>query len=294
MTMKRLRSLLFVPAVSPRLFPKAAQRGADALILDLEDAVPMERKSEARDNLASALEIVGQALPVLVRVNAEPSLLREDIDRLPLASIAGVMLPKVESAAQVRELAEQLGCKGAAGAGLPIVALIESPLGVLRLESIASAHSNMAALGFGGEDYAAAMAISPDPQGLSWAAHAVANAAHAFGLACWGLPGSVTGISDTEAYAGLVARARSIGFTGTVCIHPAQVPWANKGFGPTQAELEWARAVAAAGDDALARGLGAVVVNGQMIDKPIIERARFWLSLGSIPSATHPQEGRGG
>lgn len=286
--MKLLRSLLFVPAISPRLFPKAAHRGADALIIDLEDAVPLERKNESRDNVAAALGIVDGALPVFVRVNAEPELLREDIGRLPLDSIAGVMLPKVESTQQVQRLAELLRQKGTAAAALPIVALVESPLGILRLESIASAHSNMAALGFGGEDYAAALGVAADPQNLSWAAHAVANAAHAFGLACWGLPGSVAVISDTDAYSGLVAQARSMGFTGTVCIHPAQLPWANKGFGPTQAELEWARAVVAAGDDAQARGVGAIVVNGQMIDKPIIERARFWLSLEGTSSSRSP------
>ncbi|MCC2595611.1 CoA ester lyase [Pusillimonas sp. MFBS29] len=274
--MKCFRSLLFVPAVSTQLFAKAAERGADALILDLEDAVPLNSKSEARKNLARAIDSVGQAAPILVRVNAEPDLLSEDLKCLPLASIAGVMLPKVESAEQVQQLADQLRHEGAE---IPIIALIETPKGVLHLESIASAHADLAALGFGGEDYAAALGISPDSPSLVWAAHAVVNAAHAFGLACWGLPGSVATIEDLEAFARLVSQARSIGFTGTVCIHPAQIPLAIKGFSPTKAELEWARTVVAAGDEALARGLGAVVVRGQMIDKPIIERARRWLSL---------------
>jgi len=280
-----LRSLLFVPANSPRLFAKAAQRGADALILDLEDAVPADQKHDARANLSAAIDAFGSEVPVFVRVNPEPELLRQDIAALPMASIAGIMLPKVETAIQVQEVAEQLSLAPNAVAQTPIIPLIESPLAVVRLESIATAHPSIVALGFGGEDYAAAMGVAPDAEGLIWAAHAVTNAAHAFGLAAWGLPGSVAVISDTDAYTSLVTRARSIGFTGTVCIHPAQIALANKGFGPTEAELKWAQAVVTAGEQASAKGLGAAIVNGQMIDKPIIERARQWLALRDRDSA---------
>lgn len=273
------RSLLFVPAISTHLLAKAVQRGADALVLDLEDAVPAARKQEAREKLAVAMQEIGDALPVLVRVNAEPDMLRDDVAALPLSRLAGVMLPKVESADQVRRLAAQLAAASPDGQAPSIIALIETPMGVLRLESIATAHERVAALGFGGEDYAAEMSIAPSPESLSWAAHAVANCAHAMRLACWGLPGSVTEIDDMEAYAGLIGRARSIGFTGTVCIHPVQVPYANRGFGPSEEELGWARGVVAAGDEAAAKGLGAARFEGRMIDRPIIERARHWLSL---------------
>ncbi|MBB5215576.1 HpcH/HpaI aldolase/citrate lyase family protein [Parapusillimonas granuli] len=280
MTLRDLRSVLFVPVLSTHLFAKAAQRGADALVLDLEDAIPPDRKQAARDKVAEAVGCLADRAPVLVRVNADPGLLRADIAALPVSRLAGVMLPKVESAAQVQAVAGWLHESGRGGAAPPIIALIETPLGVLRLESIATAHGSVAALGFGAEDYATEMSIAPTPESLDWAAHAVANCAHAFGLACWGLPGSVAEIHDMASYAALVARARAIGFTGTVCIHPAQVPHANRGFSPSAAELEWARAVVAAAEDADVRGLGAVALDGRMIDRPVIERARSLLSRG--------------
>lgn len=282
MSLNMLRSMLFVPAVSTHLLAKAAQRGADALILDLEDAIPLDRKQEARDKLVGAVQAIGNAAPVLVRVNADPDMLQADLAVLPVSRLAGIMLPKVESAAQVQSLCAWLEKNGTAS--LPVVALIETPLGVLRLESIASAHKNVAALGFGGEDYATEMSIAPTPESLDWAAHAVANCAHAFGLACLGLPGSVAEIHDMESYANLVARARTMGFTGTVCIHPNQIPHANRGFSPSEEELAWARAVVAAGEDATSRGLGAVTLEGRMIDRPIIERARSLLMRGRTPS----------
>jgi citrate lyase subunit beta/citryl-CoA lyase len=278
MPLNTLRSVLFIPATSTHLLAKAAQRGADALVLDLEDAIPPDRKQEARDKVAGAVESLGGAVPVLVRVNADPDMQRADLRALPVSLLAGVMLPKVESAGQVRALSAGTDLLEPGGESMPIVALIETPLGVLRIESIATAHKNVAALGFGAEDYATEMSIAPAPESLGWAAHVVSNCAHAFGLACWGLPGSVAEIHDMGSYAGLVARARSIGFTGTVCIHPSQVPHANRGFSPSEKELEWARAVVAAGDEAIGRGVGAVTFEGRMIDKPVIERARSLLS----------------
>jgi citrate lyase subunit beta/citryl-CoA lyase len=273
-----MRSLLFVPATSTHLLAKAAHRGADALVVDLEDAVPMARKVEARGLAARAIEQLAREAPVLVRVNAAKELLAADIESLPLAELQGVLLPKVESATQVQALVKLLARRRAwEEAALPIVALIETPLGVMHAEAIATAHPSLCALGFGAEDYASAMSIAPRTESLLWAAQAVTNCAHAFGLPCWGLPGSIAEIGDMEAFAALVKRAREIGFTGTVCIHPRQVAPANAGFGPSEQELAWARKVVAADEEARAKGLGAVTLDGRMIDWPIVERALCWL-----------------
>src|SRR5690606_2521411 len=123
--------------------------------------------------------------------NAESDFLLADLQSLPLSRIAGVMLPKVESAQQVIAVATQLEEFHPEGKQVPLIALIETPLGVLRLESIASAHDSIVALGFGAEDYATEMSVEPASEAVAWAAQAVANAAHAFQLASWGLPGSV-------------------------------------------------------------------------------------------------------
>lgn len=272
MRLKDARSLLFVPATSTQLFRKAAERGADALIIDLEDAVPAARKAEARVLAAQAIDAMAGMVPLLARVNAAPELLAADIAALPLARLQGVLLPKVESVESIDSLADAI----ARATGPAIVALIESPLGLLRADSIA-AHPALCALGFGSEDYATAMKVEPEPGPLLWAAQKVAVCARAFDLACWGLPGSVADIADVDSFGRLVRQARSIGFTGTVCIHPRQVAVANAGFGPSEQQLAWARKVIAADDEASAQGLGAVTLDGRMIDRPIVERARHWL-----------------
>jgi citrate lyase subunit beta/citryl-CoA lyase len=278
MPLTNARSLLFVPAISTHLLAKAAQRGADALIVDLEDAVPLDRKAEARGMAARAIEQLAREAPVLVRVNAARGLLAADVESLPLAQLQGVLLPKVESAAQVQALVKLLARRRAWGAAaLPIVALIETPLGVMHAEAIATAHPSVCALGFGAEDYASAMSIEPRMESLLWAAQAVTNCAHAFGLPCWGLPGSVAEIDDLEGFAALVQRAREIGFTGTVCIHPRQLAAANAGFGRSGQELAWARQVVAADEAARARGEGVATLDGRMVDRPMVERALRWL-----------------
>lgn len=286
MPLNCMRSLLFVPATSTHLLAKAAQRGADALIIDLEDAVPVARKREARVLAADAIATLAGALPLLLRVNADPDLWQADLQAVPLHRLHGVMLPKVESPAQVRLLQAALdqrcgSSEANPGSPPPIIALIETPLGVLRAEQIAEASPNLRALGFGAEDFAAEMGVAPLPAALQWPAHKVAVCARAFGLACWGLPGSVAEIADMAAFDRLVAQARAIGFTGTVCIHPRQVPVAIAGFGPSPQELQWARDVVAAADAAQAQGAGAVQLDGRMVDRPVVERARRWLAMAA-------------
>ncbi|MEF7612598.1 CoA ester lyase [Aquincola sp. MAHUQ-54] len=271
-----LRSLLFLPATATHLLAKAAGRGADALILDLEDAVPAERKAEARVLAAEALaQLAGSGLPVLLRVNAGREAWLQDIAAMPLQALAAVMLPKVERPGQVTALAQALDAAGAAA--LPVAALIESPLGVLASAEIAR-HPRLAALGFGAEDHAAALGVAPTPQALAWPASQVVTCAHAYGLPCWGLAASVAEVADMEAFAATVRHARAIGFTGSVCIHPRQVPVVNEGFSPTADELAWARRVVEADAAARAQGQGALIVDGRMVDKPIVDRARRWLA----------------
>jgi len=279
MRMTGWRSLLFVPATSPQLLAKAIRSGADAVIVDLEDSVAPERKAEARRLAREAITAGGGEVPLLLRVNAQPGWLQEDLAQAPLDRLQGVMLPKVESAQQVIDVQETLARLGVPQ--LPIAVLIETARGVLSAERIAAASPNVAALGFGAEDYASEMGVEPQPSSLLWPAQQVATCARAFGQACWGLPGSIAEIADMEAFGALVSQARAVGFTGTVCIHPKQVAVANQGFGPSAAELLWARKVVAADEDAQHRGLGAVQLDGKMIDRPIVERARRWLRLST-------------
>jgi citrate lyase subunit beta/citryl-CoA lyase len=268
------RSLLFLPGTATHLLARAMERGADALIIDLEDSVLPERKAEARMLAARAIaDLAGRGARVLLRVNADQAERDADLAAVPQGALAAVMLPKVETPAPVIALAARLA------PGPAIVALIETPSGVLEAARIAAASPRLCALGFGAEDFAASLSVAPDPAALALPAQMVALAARAHGLACWGLAGSVAETEDMAAFGGLVQTARMLGFTGSVCIHPRQVPVVNAGFGPAPEELAWARRVVAAAEEARQAGLGAVLLDGRMIDRPIEERARRWLSL---------------
>lgn len=276
MRVKAARSLLFLPATSPQLLARATERGADALIVDLEDSIPPARKAEARPLAAAALrDLAARGAEVLLRVNADPALLDDDLAAIPPGVAVTVMLPKVETATQVAALAAKLALRGQGG---PVAALLETPRGVMEAPRIAAA-PGLCALGFGAEDFAAALGLAPSPTGLAMPAQLAGLAAHANGLAYWGLAGSVAETVDMEGFGALVRLSRQLGFTGSVCIHPRQVPVVNEGFGPSPAEIAWARRVVAAAEEARARGEGAVLLDGRMVDRPIEDRARRWLAL---------------
>ncbi|GAB2885799.1 HpcH/HpaI aldolase/citrate lyase family protein [Paralcaligenes ginsengisoli] len=289
MRMKSKRSLLFVPATTPRFLQKAAQRGADAIIIDLEDSVVPERKQEARESvIEAAAQLHDQGAVVALRVNAGEEHWKRDLAYVDPSHISMIVLPKVDAPEQVRALAQALDCLGSEtreSNPMLIAALLESPRAVLNAAAIACSSERLSSLGFGAEDYCTLMGIEPDPQVLSWPAQQVAIAAHAHGLECWGLAASVSEIANLKAYEREAMRARNLGFTGSVAIHPAQVPILNRCFSPSREQIEWARRVVDAHDQCRAKGDGAAQLDGKMIDLPIIERARQYLDLGDTYSS---------
>lgn len=277
MSISHFRSLLFVPATSDHLWQKASSRGADAVVVDLEDAIPFNRKDIARTMAPNAIKLLKQeGAQVVLRVNSEPDLWQQDLVGMPLESLSAIMLPKVEALDQVVNFAKALESISL-GNTPPIAALIETPLGVLAAGNIAS-HPSLCALGFGAEDYAGFLGVSPQASALAWPAQQVITCAHAYRLQCWGLAASIAEVSDMALFGKNVAIARDMGFTGSVCIHPKQVEVVNTGFSPSAAELEWASRVIHADQVALEKGLGAVLLDGKMIDRPIVDRARRVLS----------------
>ncbi|MBU6195477.1 MAG: CoA ester lyase [Burkholderiales bacterium] len=278
--MKPCRSLLFLPATAEHLWPKATERGADALVVDLEDSIPPDRKAAARPMARTAVaDLARRGATVVLRVNAAPANWQQDLDGMPVDALATVMLPKVETPGQVDALAQALGALGG-GHSPPITALIETPRGVLAARELA-AHPALCALGFGAEDYAACLGVPASPAALSWPAHQVLTCAHAHGLQCWGLAASIAEIQDLAAFEQSVLAARAMGFTGSVCIHPRQVPVVNRSFSPNAEERAWAARIVDADHAARAAGLGAVLLDGRMVDKPIVDRARRWLDAPS-------------
>lgn len=285
MRMKPLRSLLFVPSTSQKLLEKAHERGADAIILDLEDSILPERKQEARPLAANAARLLrARGAKVLLRVNADPAEYVLDLADAALEAISIVMLPKVESPEQVvcleREL-QALESKRVMPHAVRIAALIETPRGILRAAEIAASSPRLCALGFGAEDYATMLGVDPLPAALTWPAQQVIVAAHAYGLECWGLAASIAVIDDMELFERSVREARMLGFTGSVAIYPKQVEVINRGFSPTPEQIKLARRIVAAEEAARQNGIGVLLLDGKMIDRPVVERARRMLSMVS-------------
>ncbi len=270
----RARTFLFVPATRPERIAKAFATGTDVVIVDLEDAVAPGDKPAARDALLAWLADHPEAR-VVVRINAAGTPWHEaDLAACRHAGVAGVMLPKADSAAQV----EHAHCCS----GKPVLGIIETGQGLEALAEVARA-SGCARLVFGKLDLAVELDLVPDESDpeelvfLPWRAMLVLASQRA------GLPAPVdgvfTGIGDEAALARYAARARRHGFGGQLLIHPTQVAAAAAAFTPSAQDIAWAKAVIQA---ARAAGGGAAVVEGRMIDAPVIARAERVLAVARV------------
>ncbi|MBN9332443.1 CoA ester lyase [Devosia sp.] len=255
-----MRSLLYVPADQERFIAKAHLRGADAVILDLEDAVPEDRKAFARGNLVEAAKSLRQGSgAVAVRINSGSE---EDVEAALRTGVDLLVFPKANSLAVLDELDAMMQQHG--GAEIPVLATIESPAGVLDAAAICR-HPRLAAVNLGSEDFALELGGVPDPDVLRMPKLLVHYAAKAAGKRSLGLLRSIADYADTGAIAEAAREARRHGFDGATCVHPSAVQLLNEAFAPTVAEIEWARAVVATD--------GTVSLNGKMIDKPLRDRA---------------------
>ncbi|MER9751593.1 CoA ester lyase [Mesorhizobium sp. M0140] len=278
--------MLFVPAHVPRFVETAHDRGADGVILDLEDSVPQDRKLEARRQLSASVAKVGRkGSAVLVRVNRGLRALAADLDAAVVAGADALVLPKVESGEWVMEVANAVS-ELEQERNLPLgrirfLAQIETPGALQRLAAIASAHPRMVAMALGPEDFSAAVGGAPEFDLLLAPNLSVLFAARAAGLLPLGFIGSIGEFSDTHKLREAATHARRLGFAGALAIHPTQVAIFNEAFSPSAEELEWARRVVAAENDAATRGLSAFSLNGKMIDPPVVRRAHEILALPS-------------
>ncbi|WP_027155864.1 CoA ester lyase [Mesorhizobium sp. WSM2561] len=280
----RWRSLLFVPAHVPRFVEKAHERGADGVILDLEDSVPQDRKDEARRQLPECVRKVGRkGASVLVRVNRGLRALAADLDVAVAAGVDALVLPKVDSAEWVLEVANAITEleheRNLVPGRIRFLAQIETPAALQRLAAIASAHPRMVAMALGPEDFSAAVGGTPEFDLLLAPNLAVLYAARAAGLVPLGFIGSIGEFSDISKLREATMYARRLGFAGALAIHPVQVAILNHAFSPGTGEIEWARRVVAAQKDAAGRGLWAFAIDGKMIDPPVVRRAHEILAL---------------
>jgi len=278
------RSSLFVPATSERFIAKAHLRGADAIKIDLEDAVAPTEKARARTLVPSVAASVGQAgADVLVRINRPWRMAVADLEASVGADVNGIVIPKIESADHVvflEEIVAELEAERGLAPGHTCFTLqIETAKGFLNVREIAGASRRNKAISVGNEDFAHMLGMPETiSEALIGAMQTVQMAAREAGILALGYPGSIANFSDLDAYRADIARARALGFDGGSCIHPAQVAILNEGFAPTAKEIAEAEGIIAAYDAALARGEGAVAYQGKMIDIPIADRARRTLA----------------
>ncbi|MEI9414033.1 HpcH/HpaI aldolase/citrate lyase family protein [Mesorhizobium sp. Cs1321R2N1] len=280
----RWRSLLFVPAHVPRFLERAHDRGADGIILDLEDAVPLDQKGQARHLLAETVPKVGrQGASVLVRVNSGLRALAADLDAAVIGGVDALVLPKTESADWIVEIAKavsELERERNLGEGqIRFIVQIETPAALQRLETIASAHPRMVAMALGPEDFSAFVGGVPEFDLLLGPNLSVLFAARAAGLLPLGFVGSIGDFTDRDKVRNAAVHARRLGFAGALAVHPTQVPIFNEAFSPSAQELEWAGRVVAAENDAVAHGLSAFSLDGRMVDPPVVRRAREMIAL---------------
>ncbi|MBX9698790.1 MAG: CoA ester lyase [Acetobacteraceae bacterium] len=272
------RSLLYVPATQPRFVEKAHTRGADAIILDLEDSVAPTEKHAARAALAAAVPMVRQGgADVCVRVNRPLRLAVPDIDAAIAAGADVLVLTKLMGPDHVRLLAEQM-TEAEEAAGVPVgrttaIGLVETADSLAKMEAIAGASPRLVALGVGGEDLATDLGAEATPDALDLPKRLCVLAARAAGILPLGFIGTVAGMGDLEGYRAMLRRSKQIGFACASAIHPMHIPVLNEEYGARPEEIARAERMVAAFEAALARGVGAVSFEGQMIDGPVVARA---------------------
>ena len=279
----RWRSLLYVPVVSERFVARAHERGADAIILELEDAVAPSEKERARSLVPEAAATVGQGgADVLVRVNRPWRLAIRDLEAAIGSNVRGLVLPKVDSAEHVLALAEIAASveaeRGLEAGHTVFFPRIEGPKGLLNAAEICAAHPRVVAVGLGSSDYTIATGMEAGGSGNVTASFLVVNAARAAGIVPIGLTGAIVGFSDLDAFRRSAEESRALGLRGAPCVHPSQVPILNEVFSPTANELERARRIVEEYERALAAGEGAITVDGNFVDVPFYEQAKRLLA----------------
>lgn len=283
--MDLFRSLLFVPGNRADMLVKAATLPADALVPDMEDSVPDKEKQHARQVVREAMTaLAGQGQTVIPRINALNSgLAKEDLAAVVCAQVYGVTVGKIDSPWEIRQLCDLLdGLERQAGLTLGHTRLIpwlETSRAIVNAYQIANASPRIVGVAFGAEDFTNDMGMQRSEEGreLAYPRAAVAVAARAAGVLAFDTP--YVNFRDREGLEREIRSVMPLGFKGKFAIHPGQLGTINNLFSPSPQEVEYARRVVAAFEEAEARGSGATSLDGKMIDVPVVKRARNLLAL---------------
>ena len=289
------RSILYVPGNVPKFIDKAHERGADCVLVDLEDSVLPAQKPDARAMLADTMKKVARGgADVAVRINRPLRLAIPDIEAAVRPGLSALFITKTEGVQHLRLLDEVVSDlerdRGMPVGSVGFGGMIEHPRALPHIHDIAEHAPRLIGLMLGGEDFALETGSLPGDETLELPKRLVAFAAQAHNVPMIGILGTVADYSDKEAYRKSAERARRFGFSGGTCIHPALVATLNAAFTPTAEEVAQAQRLIQADAQAAAEGRGSFEVDGKMIDIPVIERARKLLArheaIGRRRSAT--------
>ena len=285
-TARPRRSVLYMPGSNARALEKGRSLAADALILDLEDAVAPDAKALARAQIAEAVEAGGYGgRELIVRVNALDSPWgRDDIAALAACGADAILLPKVESAAMVHEAAKLMDAAGAP-AETAIMCMMETPRGMLHAEEVAGASERLSCLVMGTSDLVKDLHASHTGARLPvlTALSLCLLAARACGLAI--VDGVHLDLNDDEGFAAVCRQGKMLGFDGKTLIHPKTIAKANEVFAPSDEEVAFSHRIIAAHAEAAAQGKGVVVVDGKLIENLHVENAQRLVALAEAISA---------
>ena len=292
------RSNLMVPVTNPRFVEGAWRHNADAVILDLEDGVPETLKEDARHKVKDAIGLVSKgAAEVFVRVNK--LFVHADIDAAVWPGLTGIVLPGVESAADVAAASEILGtaerCRGIVPGSLQLLLLLESAQGVWHVREILRASSRVTQVGLDESDLSAALGIMPLPDydPYVYARGRVAIEATAAGVQPVGIVhpmGTQPRVLSAEEMQKIATDAKNMGFKGVICPHPSWVQPVNAAFTPTESQVDYYRQVRQVFAQAIAAGTAAVPFHGRMIDVPVDEWAKVVLEMAAACAARDVQK----
>ena len=276
------RSRLYLPGNEPKFYTNAGLHNPDGIILDLEDSVAPLEKDAAKYLVRNALCTVDfYGSERMVRINQLPRGL-DDLHFIVPHNVHVVLIPKCESAQTVIDVEEEINIIKAdrnVSATIYLMPIIESALGVVKAFDIASASDIVCALAVGLEDYTADLGVERTNEGREsfYARSAIVNAAKAAGVQA--IDTVFSDVNDMDALKASVLEAKSLGFEGKGCIHPRQIQVVNEAFAPTEKEIEKAKKIVLAFEDAEKKGLGVVALGSKMIDAPVVKRAKHTIEL---------------
>lgn len=281
---KMRRTMLYLPGNNPSMLVRGHLFGPDGIIMDMEDAVPLSQKDAARIMISRFLKRGDfGSVEVTVRINgADTPFWKKDLEAvIPYKRLDGIRLPKADSVQTIKDVDEELSILedkyGIPQGHTKIFCILETAYGVWHAYDIATASKRITAILPGGEDLVADLRTSRSQDGieLEWTRKMIVIAARAAGVNA--IDSMFPRVSDDEGLRKDAELSKQLGFDGKSVIHPNQIPIIHEVFAPTEKEIEKAQRIIAAAEDARKRGLGAVSVDGRMVDIPVVRRAEYTL-----------------